>query len=72
MLLMIWISLAMLSGVIAWRKGRSIALWTALGFGSGVLALGVISMLPGPHGHSQNWGVSALMRAAERLADHTA
>lgn len=67
-----WLALAVLSGVIAQRKGRSITLWTALGFGSGLIALGVIAMLPGPAGHSQNWGVATLMRAAERLADHTA
>lgn len=67
-----WLALAVLSGLIAQRKGRSIVLWTALGFGSGLLALGVIAMLPGPQGHGPNWGVTALMRAAERLANNAA
>ena len=72
LILLTWLALAVLSGLIARRKGRSIALWTALGFGSGLLALGVISLLPGPHSQGSNWGVTALMRAAERLADHSA
>lgn len=71
-LLLTWFLLAAVCGGVAWRKQRNVPLWVALGFGSGLLALGVVALLPGPEQRRSTWGTSALLRAAEHLADRTA
>ena len=70
--IVVWLLLAAICGGVAWRKQRNVPLWVALGFGSGLLALGVVALLPGPTRERSNWGTTALMRAAEHLADRAA
>ena len=71
-LLVTWVLLAAICGTVAWRKQRNVPLWVALGFGSGLLALGIVALLPGPARGRTAWGSTALLRAAEHLADRAA
>jgi hypothetical protein len=60
--------LAAICGGVAWRKQRNVPLWVLLGFGSGLLALGVVALLPGPARQRSSLGAAVLLRAAEHLA----
>jgi len=62
-----WGTLAILCGCAAWWRGRSVALWTALGFGTGLVALGMVLILPAGARRGSWWSGRTLLRAVERF-----
>jgi hypothetical protein len=65
-----WGMLAILCGCAAWWRGRSVALWTVLGFGTGLVALGMVLILPAGARRDMGWSSRSLLRVVERFADY--